>query len=299
MADPHTMAVADSSYARTTATGSNLYSYYSPADNSCSSALLIEEMPLMIACNGVNHAVMMISPLDVEDFVTGFALTEGIVDSISDLRTLAVSPSQDPAASLTVNLHLEPECFKRFLQQQRSSRRGASGCGLCGSESFKQVFPDIEPLPQSTPPDHRRLNNLRKQLAEFQQLGQSAGGIHAALLLDHKLNPILCREDIGRHNALDKVIGAALKNDIDLSQCSVLMSSRCSTELVLKAARSRLPNLIHLSSPSTLAVNLAEKYGISLIHIPRSDGARFYSLKQTTQLSESKSLMPGVFHEQR
>ncbi|MAD44766.1 MAG: formate dehydrogenase family accessory protein FdhD [Oceanospirillaceae bacterium] len=288
MPDPQRdTGAADRSSLHPQQTGSDLYTYYSPSSDRCDTALLVEEVPLAISCNGVLHAIMMISPLDIEDFVTGFALSENLINQSDDIRTLHISPSQHPSANLTVDIQLQPEPFKRFLQQQRSARRGASSCGLCGTDSLQQVFPLLPPLPDSAIPDYLALENLRNHLPGFQQLGQTAGGIHAALLLDKNLNPLFCREDIGRHNALDKVIGAALSQQINLTECSVLMSSRCSTELVIKAARSGLPNLIHLSSPSTLAVKLAEQYRIRIIHLPRKDAARIYARPEQANASLS------------
>ncbi|MDK2778369.1 MAG: formate dehydrogenase accessory sulfurtransferase FdhD [Pseudomonadota bacterium] len=284
-----TDAVAPLPAAGTAPAGTAACSYYSAAAHRADSTLLIEETPLTISCNGVTHAVMMVSPLDIRDFVTGFALSEDLIRSVADIRSLSISESGHPLHHLLADIQLQPECFKRFLKQQRSARRGASGCGLCGSESLQQVLPDITPLSGGSPPDYPALQHLRDRLRDFQQLGQQAGAVHAALLLDAELQPLLCREDIGRHNALDKVIGAALQQNIDLSQCAVLMSSRCSTELVIKAARSGLPQLLHLSSPSTLAVELARHYGVGLIHIPRSDSARIYCSAGDNDLTGQKA----------
>tara|TARA_B100000287_G_scaffold429027_1_gene481523 strand:- start:186 stop:1133 length:948 start_codon:yes stop_codon:yes gene_type:complete len=296
------IGAADRSRLQPTHSGSDLYAYYSPATDRCDSALLVEEVLLAVSCNGVLHAIMMISPLNVEDFVKGFALSEDLIRSADDIRAIHIRQSEQTesghdlsandlsAQHLNADIQLQPQAFKRFLQQQRSARRGASSCGLCGTDTMQQVFPDLPALPLSEPKDYRALEDLRGRLSEFQQLGQSAGGIHAALLLDQQLNPLLCREDIGRHNALDKVIGAALTQNINLSQCAVLMSSRCSTELVIKAARSGLPDLIHLSSPSTLAVRLAQRYRIRVTHLPRKDSARVYALQAENDSSDQSDL---------
>ena len=261
--------------------GARAYSYFSPDTDvtAADTALLIEEIPLAILCNGVSHAVMMVSPLDLEDFVTGFALTEGLIERNSSLPAVSIRHQQQPLPAIHADIRLPEAQFRRFLQQQRSVRRGASGCGLCGSESFHQVYPDLSPLPAAPLPALKTLQQLRDTLSRCQQLGQDAGAIHAALLLSADGEPVLCREDIGRHNALDKVIGAAMQQSLELHGCSVVMSSRCSTELILKAVRSGLTTLIHLSAPSALAVELARRYNLNLIHLPRRDAARAYHLQ--------------------
>jgi FdhD protein len=176
---------------------------------------------------------------------------------------------------LDINLQISPRRFNEY-KHTRKVHLGASGCGLCGKETLEQVFPDLPKLPQSTFTNLSSLDDLRDKVFSAQHLGQRTGALHAALLLDPQGDILCCMEDIGRHNCLDKVIGFATKSRINLHQHSVVMSSRCSTELILKAVKARLSTLIHLASPSHLAVNLAQEYGLTLIHLPKQDAPRFF-----------------------
>lgn len=244
------------------------------ADAGQQQALLAEEVPLAIHVQGVLHAIMMVSPLHCDDFITGFALSEGLIRQPAELLNLRFSHGQQPAANMRADLTLSSDRFRDFLQQQRNARRGSAGCGLCGTDSLQQIFPDLPALHGRafTLPD----GNLRELLQQHQVLGHESGAVHAALLLSPTGEPLLLREDVGRHNALDKVIGAALRQQRPLAGCTVLMSSRCSTELILKAVRAGLSGLIHLAAPSTLAVQMARHYNLALVQIPRHDAPRFF-----------------------
>ncbi|MFT2112544.1 formate dehydrogenase accessory sulfurtransferase FdhD [Marinomonas sp. 2405UD68-3] len=256
---------------------------YHPFDNESSSepVLLVEEVPLAITVNGITHAVMMVTPVHLDNFVLGFMLSEGIINHASEVRDLDLqhieSNSTDSnIASLSINVELSPRKLAQF-KQTRKARLGATGCGLCGIESIDHALPEIGVLPRSSPIGHHILLNLRGTLFFHQTLGKETGAIHAALLLSKQGEPIICMEDIGRHNALDKVIGYALTHHINLHDHSVLMSSRCSTELIQKAVRAGLSRLIHLASPSTLAVALAKRTNLTLIHLPKKDAPRTFS----------------------
>ena len=242
------------------------------------SAELVEEMPLAISINGISYAVMMVTPVYLEDFVIGFARSEGIIEHINDIRDITVQLTQTPPdiESVAINLELSPRRFTQF-KQRRQTHLGATGCGLCGVESLTQAIPKLPTLAPSKTIDEASLTALRTRLSHYQELGNKTGAVHAALLISPKGTPIFCMEDIGRHNALDKIIGYARQQNINLHNYSVLMSSRCSTELVQKAVRVGLSRLIHLASPSTLAVKLALHYGLTLIHLPKQDAPRVFA----------------------
>lgn len=255
--------------------GTGHYSFQPSSQNSGTElALLAEEVPLAIHVHGVLHAIMMVSPLHCDDFITGFALSEGLIRHAGELTAVHLRHGQQPAANIHADLTLSSDRFRDFLQQQRTARRGTAGCGLCGTDSLQQIFPDLPPLngrPFSLPD-----SDLRELLSQHQVLGHESGAVHAALLLSADAEPLLMREDVGRHNALDKVIGAALRQQRPLTGCTVLMSSRCSTELILKAVRAGLSGLIHLAAPSTLAVQMARHYNLALVQVPRHDAPRFF-----------------------
>lgn len=249
-------------------------------------ASLVEEMPLAITVNGIAHAVMMTTPIHLDAFVIGFALSEGLINHKNEirdlnLRTLEHHDTQSSLLSLTIDIELSPRKLSEF-KQTKQARLGATGCGLCGVESISHALPTLSILPASDPITEKELAHLRELLFSQQILGQETGAIHAALLLSPQGKAIICMEDIGRHNALDKVIGYALMNNIKLHNHSVVMSSRCSTELIQKAVRAGLSRLIHLASPSTLAVALAKQSNLTLIHLPRKDSPRIFNLSTSS-----------------
>lgn len=247
-------------------------------ENALESTELVEETPLAISINDISYAVMMVTPVYLEAFVIGFARSEGIIEHISDIRDMTVQRAitHQDIDSIAINLELSPRRFAQF-KQRRQTHLGATGCGLCGVESLTQAIPDLPSLPPSNRIEEADILALRSRLADFQDLGNKTGAIHAALLISADGTPLFCMEDIGRHNALDKIIGYALEQNLNLHNCSVLMSSRCSTELVQKAVRVGLSRLIHLASPSTLAVKLAQHYGLTLIHLPKHDAPRVFA----------------------
>jgi len=245
---------------------------------SSESTELVEEIPLAISINGIAYAVMMVTPTYLDAFVIGFARSEGIIELINDIRDMEPTLTHTPQDidSIAINLELSPRRFAQF-KQRKQTHLGATGCGLCGVESLAQAIPTLQKLPPSQPIEEATLITLRQHLSEYQILGNKTGAVHAALLISPDGKPIFCMEDIGRHNALDKVIGYALQQGINLHNHSVLMTSRCSTELVQKAVRVGLSRLIHLASPSTLAVKLAKHYRLTLIHLPKQDAPRLFA----------------------
>ncbi len=239
---------------------------------------LVEEVPLSLSINDIAYAVIMMTPVNVEEFALGYALSEGIILQHQDVRDIEIQPYTSPLniESIQINLIISSRRFSEF-KSKRKIHLGASGCGLCGIESLDQAFPSLTPLDQSKCLPSETLFTLRKQLNQAQQLGQKTGALHAALLLSEQGDTIVCMEDIGRHNCLDKIIGYAAQQGIRLHNHSVVMSSRCSTELIQKAVRAGLSNLIHLASPSHLAAELANQYGLTLIHLPKQDKPRFFA----------------------
>ena len=246
---------------------------------------LIEEMPLVITVNGLAHAVMMITPINIESFIMGFAYSEGIISSLQDIRDLRVDPIiYDGIHSITADIVLSPRALHTYKQQQ-TARKGSTGCGLCGTASLADALPPLKPLPDNSAfanLNAEQLIHLRDNVSTYQVLGRQVGAIHAAVLIDEHGTVLTSHEDIGRHNALDKIIGWALEHQKELTGTSVLMTSRCSTELIQKAVRAGIHSLIHLASPSALAVQQARRYGLSLIHIPRHGKPRYFSDRYTS-----------------
>ncbi|MGI9275403.1 MAG: formate dehydrogenase accessory sulfurtransferase FdhD [Endozoicomonas sp.] len=234
---------------------------------------LPEEVATALSYNGLSHVVMMVTPSDLEDFALGFSLAEGFITSRYSLKDIQLSQMSD---GLLLDMTISQRDFHR-LKQVRRNLQGRTGCGLCGHESLATAIPDLSALPGAKPPAPETFFNIRQHMRSWQKKGAETGALHAAVLLNQAGDIVLCREDIGRHNALDKLLGAAINAGYDLSRCCVVISSRCSVELVQKAIRTGLASLASLSSPSTLAIDTARRYKLNLIHLPKQDAPRLYS----------------------
>ena len=231
---------------------------------------LIEETAVALVYNGISHVVMMATPSNLEAFALGFSLSEGILDQPEQLYDLNVVHREQ---GIEIAMQISPECFAR-LKQKRRNMTGRTGCGLCGSESLEQVTRQPEPLVASPTYQHQAIENAVRRLESQQPLQQITGAVHGAALCSNTGDiQILC-EDIGRHNALDKVYGEAcnsadLKDKQKRADCFVLISSRASYELVIKAAAMGVGMLVAVSAPTRLAVQLAEQANIILVGFAR------------------------------
>lgn len=234
---------------------------------------LAEECALAIAYNGLSQAVMMVSPIDLEDFVVGFSLGSGIVESVQDIYDIRIGGTGS-------GRHAEVEIANRAfwkLKQQRRQLPGNASCGLCGVEALEQALPQLPVMPVAALPPAHWLQDLRQRIDGFQPLGQSCGAVHAALFIDARGELLLSREDIGRHNALDKLIGALKRNGHEVSGGVAVVTSRCSLELIHKVQRAGIPTLVSLSAPTSLAASWARQHNLNLIHLPRNGSPRVYS----------------------
>ena len=154
---------------------------------------------------------------------------------------------------------------------------GTTGCGLCGVEAIEQALPELTSLPGAPLPPAAWLEGLRQRIGAFQPLGQHCGAVHAAIFMDAQGELLLGREDIGRHNALDKLIGALLRQNIATAGGLAIVTSRCSLELIQKALRAGIQTLVSLSSPTGLALQWARRHNLNLIHLPQHSAPRVYS----------------------
>ncbi|MBA1250882.1 formate dehydrogenase accessory sulfurtransferase FdhD [Pseudomonas luteola] len=234
---------------------------------------LAEECAVAISYNGISHTVMMATPADIEDFVAGLSLSAGIIHSIDDIYGMQV---RRVGEALNVEVEISSRTFWA-LKSQRRQMAGTSGCGLCGVEALEQALPQLDRLRKVQLPPAEHLANLRQRINEAQQLGQRSGAVHAALFANAEGELGLCREDIGRHNALDKLIGALMRQKINTRAGFVVVTSRCSLELIHKAVRANLATLVTLSAPTGLAVEWARRHRLNLIHLPHQSPPRVYS----------------------
>ena len=236
-------------------------------------AALAEECALAISYNGISYAVMMVSPSALEDFVAGFSLTSAVVQSIDDIYDIQIEGEG-------IALHAEVDIGNRAfwsLKEQRRNLAGTTGCGLCGVEALEQALPELRSLDPAPLPPAKHFVDLRQRINEAQELARRSGALHAALFVDADGTLRLCREDIGRHNALDKLIGALLRQGLDPRAGFAVVTSRCSLELIHKAVRAGLSTLVSLSAPTTLTVEWARRHHLNLIHLPHHSAPRVYS----------------------
>ncbi|MCY1352639.1 Sulfur carrier protein FdhD [compost metagenome] len=249
------------------------YQYVDPPQHQRGEAQLAEETALAIAFNGISQAVMMVSPADLEDFVVGFALGNGVIDTIDDIYDIRLDGT---GAARQVQVEISNRAFWR-LKRQRRQLAGTSGCGLCGVEALEQALPSLPVLSAAPLPPSEWLHDLRQRIAAWQTLGGHCGAVHAALFMDGQGELRLAREDIGRHNALDKLIGALLRQRLPRDDGLAIVTSRCSLELIHKALRAGIHTLVSLSAPTGLAVQWARRHRLNLIHLPQRSAPRVYS----------------------
>ena len=229
------------------------------------SDFVADEVPVALQYNGISHAVMLATPLDLEDFAHGFSLGEGIIDRAGDLHDVEVEPVDD---GIVLHVEIASRCLVR-LKERRRTLAGRTGCGLCGTESLAQALPRIDtrvaPLAIDVDALSRALSEMRRQ----QALQSATGATHAAAWCDASGEVQLLREDVGRHNALDKLIGALARSHTDARAGFFAVTSRASYEMVQKTVRAGVGVLAAISAPTALAVRSAQEAGLCLIGFAR------------------------------
>ena len=245
-----------------------------------------EEVPVALVYNGISHAVMLATPQDLEDFALGFSLTEGIARQVSDIYAIETRPS---ALGISLDIQLANAAFVN-LKQKRRNLTGRTGCGLCGSESLEQAlrFPipcsQLQPMMLSRSALERAFNNIRSN----QPLQALTGATHACAWVNLSGDIVLVREDVGRHNALDKLVGA-LAQATQRMAGFVLTTSRASVEMVQKALHVASPVLAAISAPSALAIRVADSYGMTLLGFVREHSFVVYTHPQRLVVPEETS----------
>lgn len=229
--------------------------------------IVAEEVPVALVYNGVSHAVMMASPTDLADFALGFSLSEGILQRAEQLFSLDIHSS---AQGIAIEMRIAGEPFAQ-LREQRRNLAGRTGCGLCGIESLAQVVRDIPKVPAHTMPSDAAVQIALQHLKNHQPLQRLTGATHGAAWCDNQGKIVLTREDVGRHNALDKLIGARIHalGEQAFNEGFALISSRASFEMVQKSASVGIANLVAVSAPTALAIREARNSGMNLIGFAR------------------------------
>ena len=232
-----------------------------------------EEVPVALEFNGISHAVMLATPLDLEDFALGFSLSEGILDHAHELYAVETGESE---LGITVRLQVASVAFAR-LKRRRRTIAGRTGCGLCGTESLAHVSRELPVLSNSAALDRQAIARAMLQFQSLQTLQQATGAVHAAAWCSADGEVHWLREDVGRHNALDKLIGALANNDVDASGGFIAVTSRASFEMVQKTAMAGVPLLAAVSAPTSFAVATAERARLTLVGFARKDDLAVYS----------------------
>lgn len=247
-----------------------------------------EEVPVALVYNGISHAVMLATPSDLEDFALGFTLTEGIVEEASQVYGIELLPSCDGAApGLTVAVDIAARCEQQ-LKERRRTLAGRTGCGLCGTDSLEQAVRPPHHVTAATPIDAARVSAALVQMRAQQRLLAQTGATHAAAWCDAQGQVQLLREDVGRHNALDKLVGALVRQGIQAGTGFIAVTSRASYEMVHKTAAAGVPLLAAISGVTGLAIDTARDAGVTLIGFARGTDLNVYTHAQGIVLGQEE-----------
>ncbi len=228
---------------------------------------------MALVYDGSTEAVMLATPKDLEDFALGFSLTEGMIASKNDIRSLEVLAVE---GGMEARMWLSPE-RSRAAAARRRSRMGPTGCGLCGVESLAEANRAVPKIQKGVSLTSAEVLAARNALDEAARLGAATRATHAAGFWTTAGGLVLVREDVGRHNALDKLAGAMALAGIDGSDGAVVLTSRVSLEMAQKTAMISASVLIAMSAPTALAVRVAEQSGLTLVAVARSDGFEVFT----------------------
>jgi FdhD protein len=231
------------------------------------------ETAVAVVVNGSTHAVMMATPTDLQDFAIGFALTEGVISGTGDIERFEILEHEEGVeARLWVN-----QALAARLSARRRAMAGPSGCGLCGIESLAEAVKPTRLVQSSIRMAQSEILYAISQLRPAQTLNALTHAVHAAGLWNVDQGHLLLREDVGRHNALDKLVGAAVLDSQNTDRSALLLTSRVSIEMVQKAAVLGTPIVVAVSAPTNLAIRVARDAGITLCAVARADGFEVFS----------------------
>lgn len=238
------------------------------AGTASSNRMVPEETPVAFSFAGTTHAVMMASPADFEDFALGFSLTEGIIDRPEEIEAIEV---EDHGAGVDIQIRLKDKANDRF-QARRRRLAGPVGCGLCGIESIEEAMRSVDDVGrEAITLSAADIVQSVKLLSKVQPLHAETGAVHAAGFYVPGKGIVQAREDVGRHNALDKLAGALTKKGVDGASGAVVVTSRVSVEMVQKTAAIGASFIIAVSAPTALAIRTAEEAGMTLVALVRGE----------------------------
>lgn len=232
-----------------------------------------EEVPVVLVYNTIPHVVMLATPLNLEDFALGFSLTEGIIRHPLELQTIkVVQRSKGIEVRMTI-----PDVRCDSMHSKGRNMTGRTGCGLCGATTLEQAIRPPRPVGKGLTLTAAELKQALNDMPQQQTLNQLTGSVHAAAWFQRDKGIVAVREDVGRHNALDKLIGALAKMPCDFESGWLLVTSRASYEMVQKAASVGITLLAAISAPTGLAIKLADECGLTLVGFARNENHVIYS----------------------
>ncbi len=247
-----------------------------------------EECAIALVYNGISHAVMMATPEDLEEFAVGFSLSESVVQHSDDILDIQIQPQPQ---GIEVNVTIAAAQFAQ-LKQRRRSLTGRTGCGLCGAESLQQAIRPIAKVAAIEPIDAIAIQTAQQLFTSRQPMQLLTGAMHGAAWCNRDGDIVLLREDVGRHNALDKLIGAMASLQPALNNGFIMISSRISYEMVQKTSVAGATVLAAVSAPTRLAIELADAAGIALVAFVRQNRHAIYTHSQyvhTTAQQQSET----------
>lgn len=224
-----------------------------------------EEQPIALTYQGIPHVVMMATPAYLEELGVGFTLTEAIVQQASEINSVELHRE---SGALEVRINIKAERFSKLLEQRRNLT-GRTGCGVCGAETIEQAVRHPAPVGAGMTLGASDLHRALAALPEWQSLNAKTGSVHAAAWALPGKGIQVLREDVGRHNALDKVLGALTQARMDCTQGYLIITSRASYEMVQKAATVGITLLVAVSAPTALAIRLADEANMTLVGFAR------------------------------
>ena len=235
--------------------------------------LIPEETAIALTYNGGTYAVMMGTPQNLEDFAIGFSLSEGIVQSPEEIETLDIVELDD---GIELRMWLKPSSAE-LVNERRRHIAGPTGCGICGVESIAQAVRPAAVVPKGRTFAPSEIMAAMASITVLQQINIQTRAVHAAAFWTPAHGLVALREDVGRHNALDKLAGALAQARVCASEGIVLLTSRISVEMVQKTATIGAPLMVAVSAPTALAVRTADAAGITLAAIARADGFEIFT----------------------
>lgn len=234
---------------------------------------IVQEYPVALIYNGISHAVMMTTPSDLEVFAKGFSLSEGILQSLNELYSLDIRQNE---LGIEVDMTISSRAFM-VLKEQRRMMVGRTGCGLCGIESLNQLYANLPAVSTQVPSTWlNQIPNAIAQLKVRQKITELTGGAHAAAWVV-KGQIVALFEDVGRHNALDKLLGYLAEQKLDVTEGFVVMTSRASYELIRKCAQYNIGLLATISAPTSMAIDMAKQLNLTLASFCRGDSFVLYT----------------------